>query len=387
LGNAVRHWTLGRKVVTPAQLIEHIFGKGRFCAAFSYALEETPRYRQFVQVNRCKIRGKIKRTNGDTDAVKDILAELWVAYLLLQVDQFPCLQYEAYGRSKAAPDLTVTCRWSDLVFNVEVKRIRRTEVERRFLTWLRQLKDSIEKTPSELAVRVHIGNKDYFDDETGGLLDRLEARSQEVTDYIRSTIVASDSEMAPGSKKDLFVPGFEGVFELKLRRPQRPASSGYTAYYGGGFPLFATHKEFRKFGDEICDPAHLGQMRPDMINVLAIATDSGTHGELDLDQALASLKQRAAEEDNEFFIRKGFKGAGDFITLLERLSGIVLAGAFFPVRSGPKTLWRNSRAKRQVPAEICDQLQAIVCQVPISFESFIHDADRLATKSGGYAKA
>jgi len=383
----VLHRRLGRDVVNAAKLIDHIFGKSLSCAAFSRALTETPRFGQFVEKHCDKIRKKIRRTRGDTDAVKDVLAELWVAYCLLHVDRFSDVQYEAYGDSVAGPDLTVTCcGCSGLVFNVEVKRILRTEVERRFLAWLRQLKDSIRKTPSGLAVSVHIGNKDYFDDETG-LLDRLEARSEEVTGYIRRAIAASDSEMAPGSKKDLFVPGFEGAFELELRKPQRASSSGYTAYYRGSFPLFVTHKEFRKFGDEICDPAHLGQMRPDMINVLAIATDSGTHDELDLDQALASLKQRAAEEDNEFFIKKGFKGAGDFITLFERLSGIVLAGAFFPVRSGPKTLWRNSRAERQVPTGICDQVQAMVCQVPISFESFIHDADRLATKSGGSAKA
>lgn len=363
------------------ELIEYIFGnKGRFCAAFSRALAETPRFGQFVEEYRDKIRKKIATASHDTDAVEDVLAELWVAYLLLHVDQFSRVQYEAHVISGAGPDLTVTYSRSGLDFNVEVKRIRRTDVERRFVTWLRQLKDSIRKTRSGLAVSVRIGY-DYFDTRSE-LLDDLEGRSKDVIEYITTTILASDGEMSPGSKKECSVPGFEEEFEFTLRKPSRTPTSDYTSYDYGMFPDFATHNEYKKFGDEICDPEHLGQMLPDMVNILAITTDSGTHADLDLDQALASLNRRAAEEDDQFFINKGFKSVGDFMTLSERLSGIILAGAFFPVRSGPKAFWCNNRAEYPVPTEICNLLQSIVCRDPmISFDTFIHDADRLTADS------
>ena len=149
------------------------------------------------------------------------------------------------------------------------------------------------------------------------------------------------------------------------------------------FPDFSTHDEYRKFGDEICDPTHLGQMLPGMVNVLAITTDSGTHDELDLERALTSLEERAAKGDDQFFIHKQFTGAADFIAQLERLSGIVLAGAFFPVRSGPTVLWCNNKAKCPVPDDIGNLLQAMVCQNPkVSFESVMHGADKLPENSG-----
>lgn len=361
--------------MTAVELVEYIFGSNaHFCAAFLRALETSPRFRRFVEAYRDKIRKKIRAASCNNDAVKAVLAELWVAYLLLQVDRFSTVKYEVYGTDKRSPDLTVTHSGSgsELVFNVEVKRIGRTDVESRFETWLRQMKDQIRTIPSRLALSMDIGDFNTRID----LLDRLEAQSEDIVGYITTTIVASDKEMPQGSKKDFSVPGFEEVFKFRLRKPSRKPTSDYTSYDWGMFPDFATHNEYRKFGDEICDPAHLGQMRPDMVNVLAITTDSSTHDAFDLERALTSLEERAANGDDQFFIHKQFTGAEDFITQLERLSGIVLAGAFFPVRSGPTVLWCNNKAKHPVPKNIGNLLQAMVCQNPkVSFESVIHGVD------------
>ncbi len=194
------------------------------------------------------------------------------------------------------------------------------------------------------------------------LLDRLEIQSENIIRYITTTIVAFDKDIPLGGKKEFFVPGFEEVFKFRLRRSSWTSTSDHTSIDWVGYPDFATHNEFRKFGDEICDPAHLGQMRPGMVNVLALLTDSSTHEELDLESALTSLAERAARGDNEFFINKRFRGAADFITQLERLSGILLVGAYFPVRSGPTVLWCNNRAKYPVPEDVGILLQAMVCR-------------------------
>ena len=355
------------------ELVEYIFGsKAHFCESFLCALETSPRFELFVEVYRDKIRKKIRTANCNNDAVKAVLAELWVAYLLLQIDRFSTVEYEFYGADKHNPDLTVTHSGSGLVFNVEVKRIGRTAVERRFEIWLRQVKERIKVIPSRLALIMDIGDFNTPID----LLDRLEAQSEEIVSYITRAIVASDKEIPLGSEKGFSVPGFEEVFKFRLRKPSRKPTSDYTSYYYGFFPDFATHNEYRKFGDEICDPAHLEQMRPDMVNVLAITTDSSTHDELDLERALTSLEERAANGDDHFFIHKHFTGAADFLTQLERLSGIVLAGAFFPVRSGPTVLWCNNKAKHPVPKDIGNLLQVMVCQNPrVSFEDFIHGVD------------
>jgi len=371
--------------VNTVELVEYIFeGNARFCGSVLCGLQTSPRFEQFVEAHRDKIRKKIRDASSDHDAVKPVLAELWVAYLLLQVDRFSTVEYEIHGTNKRNPDLTVTHSESGLVFNVEVKRIGRTCVEIRFETWLRRVKGRIRTIPSRLALSMDIGDFNTRID----LLDRLEAQFEDIVRYITTTIVASDKEMPLGSKKDFSVPGFEKVFKFRLRKPSRKPTSDYTSYDWGMFPDFATHNEYKKFGDEICDPEHLGQMLPDMVNILAITTDSSMHDELDLERALTSLGERAAKGEDQFFIGKRFTGAADFITQLERLSGIVLAGAFFPVRSGPKVLWCNSRAKRLVPADIRNLLQAMVCQNPlVSFESFMHDADRLPANSSGSAKA
>lgn len=361
--------------MTAVELVEYIFGSNaHFCAAFLCALETSPRFKQFLEVYRDKIRKKIRNANSGHDAVKPVLAELWIAYLLLQVDRFSRVEYEAHGTRKRGPDLTVThCgSGSKIVFNVEVKRIGEIDSARRFKTWRRQVQQRIKETPSGLALSMNIGDFNTSID----LLDRLEVQSEDIIRYITTTIVAFDKDIPRGSKKEFFVPGFEEVFKFRLRRSSWTSTSDRTSIDWVGFPDFATHNEFRKLGDEICDPAHLGQMLPGMVNVLALTTDNSTHDELDLEQALTSLGERAANGDDQFFIKKRFKGAADFITQLERLSGIVLAGAFFPVRSGPTVLWCNNKAKHPVPKNIGNLLQAMVCQNPkVSFESVIHGVD------------
>lgn len=360
--------------MTAAELAKYISGSNApFCEAVLCALRTSPRFEQFVETYRDKIRKKIRNTNNNHDAVKPVLAELWVAYLLLQVDQFSHVKYEAYGTRKRSPDLTAThCgSGSETVFNVEVKRIRETDSVRRFKTWRRQVQQRIKEIPSGLALNMNIGDVNTPVD----LLDRLEAQSEDIIRYITTTIVAHDKDIPLGSKKAFFVPGFEEVFKFRLRRSSWTSTIEHTSIDWVGPPGFATHNEFRKLGDEICDPAHLGQMLPGMINVLAITTHSSTHDELDLEQALDSLGERAANGDDQFFINKRFRGTADFITQLERLSGILLVGAYFPVRSGPTVLWSNNKAKFPLTKDVGNLLQAMVCQNRrVSFQSVAQQA-------------
>jgi len=205
-----------------------------------------------------------------------------------------------------------------------------------------------------------------------GLVDRLETKTENIVNYITETIIASEEEIPLGGERSYSIPGFEGVFEVKLRKPPRKTKSDHTSYYGGSFPIFITHKEYRKFGDEICDPAHLGQMRPDMVNILAISTDSGTHGDFDFGKALVSLEGLVARGNDEFFIRKGFKGSVDFAIQLERLSGILFRSVWSPVGFNPNVLWCNDKAKCLVPNDIVKILQEMdYPRSKMSFEDFI----------------
>jgi len=143
------------------ELVEYIFEtKAYFLGGFLRALESSSRFKKFVEVYRDKIRKKIRDTNFDNDAVKDVLAEIEWAYLLLQVDRFSRVEYERYSTEEHNPDLAVTEIELDFVFNVEVKRIRCTDVEKRFGAWKQRVARKVIAVPSKLAFSMYIGSFD-----------------------------------------------------------------------------------------------------------------------------------------------------------------------------------------------------------------------------------
>jgi hypothetical protein len=285
------------------ELAEYIFErKDKLPKAFLHDLESSPRFREFAYIYRDKIRKKVRGAKCDNGAIEDVLAEVALAYDLLQIDRFS-VEYERYNAKEPHPDLTVTDSESSIVFNLEVKRIRCTDAEKRFDDWKQQVIKQIKAIPSKLAVSMDIGD---FDTPIS-LLDRLEAEKGNIISYIRETIVNSQEQIPVGSEKRYFVPGFKGEFEFRLRKPPRKPTSGHTSYYYMIYPDFATHREYRKFGDVICDPEHLRQMRPDMINILAIISDSSIHEDFDLDTSLVHLGELAARENDEFLSGRDLK--------------------------------------------------------------------------------
>lgn len=330
------------------ELVEYIFErKDQLPRTFLRNLKSSPRFREFAYAYRDKIRKKVKGAKYDDDVVKDVLAEIELAYHVLQIDRFS-VEYERYNTKEPHPDLTVTDSESSIVFNLEVKRIRCTDAEKRFDAWKQQVIEQIKAIPSPLAFSMDIGD---FDSPIS-LLNRLEAEKENVISYIRETIVNSQKEISLEDERCYFVPGFKGEFEFRLRKPPRKLTSDHTSYYAMTYPDFATHKEYRRFGDLICDPEHLRQMRPDMINILAIISDSDIHEDFDLDTSLVHLEELATRGDNEFFVRKGFEGSIDFAAQIKRLSAILLLSAFVPVRYTPKTLWCNDKAEEPIPKDI-----------------------------------
>jgi hypothetical protein len=90
-------------------------------------MEASPRFTAFVETCRDKIRKKI-RIARDPENTLDLRGELQAAYRLLG-DRRLELAYEPYASAKGrGPDFAVTYR-TNLVFNVEVARIRVEESE------------------------------------------------------------------------------------------------------------------------------------------------------------------------------------------------------------------------------------------------------------------
>ncbi len=92
-----------------------------------------------------------------------------------------------------------------------------------------------------------------------------------------------------------------------------------------------------------------GQMPPSIPNVLWLSAD----GPIDADElagAVATLRRLAERKDDDYFARRGYRGAADFLEQYQRLSGIVR-----PAAGGP-SLWLNPLARHKIPAGLAAAL-------------------------------
>jgi hypothetical protein len=107
--------------------------------------------------------------------------------------------------------------------------------------------------------------------------------------------------------------------------------------------------------DTVCDK--LGQMRPGMVNVLLIVTDSNFARLLDLNQAMAQLKERAERQEAGLFGRYGFVKTADFFKHYLRLSGILIRTTGEQDATTHAILWPNNQTKHPIPRPLQTLLQ------------------------------
>ena len=209
-------------------------------------VEESPRFRDFVAFYRTKIRKKVRGLR-DEEGRSDLLFELATAHRLLQERRFT-VEYEKYGVGKQrTPDFVVTYK-TNIIFNVEVKRMRAAAM-----------------------VSVEAGIP----------------RAEEVRDP-------------------------------------------------------------NKLINTIC--AKLGQLLPGTINVLVLSTDGVAYQEDDIAQTMKLLKQHAERKDEEYFVRRGFASARDFLHDYQRLSAVLARRGWDD--DGAPALWLNKEAQRPVSRDL-----------------------------------
>jgi hypothetical protein len=100
----------------------------------------------------------------------------------------------------------------------------------------------------------------------------------------------------------------------------------------------------------LCDKVQ--QMPPSIVNLLWLTAEREI-SEDDLTRAVNTLRQMAERKEEDFFTRRGFKNAADFLKQYQHLSGIVLH------QSGATVLWLNSLARHRVPSEIVAAMQRL----------------------------
>jgi hypothetical protein len=93
--------------------------------------------------------------------------------------------------------------------------------------------------------------------------------------------------------------------------------------------------------------AKLEQLPPSMINILVLVADDAPYSEDDLATALRLLEERAVRKDDEFFTRRRFLGARDFLRHYSRLSAIRLV-----MPDAPPLLRLQPQARHPLPPDL-----------------------------------
>jgi hypothetical protein len=93
-------------------------------------------------------------------------------------------------------------------------------------------------------------------------------------------------------------------------------------------------------------------MQPGVVNLLWLSSENGI-SEADLTAALTTLRLLAERKAEDFFTRRGFTSAADFLKQFQQLSGVVLH------QQGAELLWLNSLARHKPPPEMVNALRRL----------------------------
>lgn len=111
-----------------------------------------------------------------------------------------------------------------------------------------------------------------------------------------------------------------------------------------------TEARISKLMAVLCDK--VGQMPPSIVNLLWLIGEDEISA-ADLTQAGKTLRQLAERKTEDFFRRRGFESAADFLKQYAQLSGIVVC------QSGANEVWLNPLARHKAPSEIVTAIQRL----------------------------
>lgn len=340
--------------MTDKQLIDDILiGKQHHISDYLMDwLSTCPKFRTFLRAYSSKIRSKIRNAKSDED-LEDIIFELKVAYLFLLDNRFE-LEYEKYGTGNSrAPDFYIIFKQS-INFNVEVKRIRETNLGIRLKNILKVIGDRIREIPSGLSASINVIGKHHYGK---GFINQLESSIEELILYIKNTIKTKEHKLAYGDLAEYPIPGFQGEPILELSKPLSKYDPEHTSYHNGLMPIFYTQKEHYKFGDTVFEK--LGQMLPNMANLLIIGSDSSTHEQEDLFREIRIVTEFANQGNDDFFTQKGFNGLEDFTAQIKNLSAILFRPIWINNSNQRNSLWINENANFELLEDIIKLLPSM----------------------------
>ncbi len=308
-------------------------------------MRSRPAFQAFFAAHRTKVVSKLRSTD-DPDELGDRLAELEFAYCAAADCQVR-LRYEPYGLGESEPDFQVEYE-SALPFVVEVKRIRPSETSSKLRRCLDTIMTALKEVPSKMGVEIVA---EEFD-ETVDFVNRLAGDLPGVVAVCVELLHQAASDTNPPPSQKIPVPGFEQQLHLSISLLPNSWMGTGTANFGTPAPIPYNQREYRKFGDLVA--GCLRQLKDGQHNVLAIKIDSDTHEKLELGFAISQLLELVKSSDDQFFRKKGFVAAADFLVQFAKLSGVAARSIWGPLAYQPSMgkVWRNPVAKMALPDSI-----------------------------------
>jgi len=344
--------------MTDKQLIDDILGgKQHYISDYLVnCLTTCPKFRNFLHDNHPKIKKKIKCAKTDED-LEDTRFELKVAYLFLLDNCFE-LEYEKYsiGNSRT-PDFSIKFKQS-INFNVEVKRIRETNLDIRLKDILKVIGDRIQEIPSGLSASINVVPGKH---DGGNFINQLEYSIEELMQFTKNKIETEEYQLTYGDLNEYPIPRFKGGLILVLSKPLSKGDTKHTSYHDGTMPIPYTQKEHYKFGDIVFEK--LGQMLPGTANLLFIGSDSNTHEPEDFVTEMRMLTEFINQRNDGFFIEKGFKGVEDFTTQMKNLSTVLFRSSWIDNSHNRNYLWINKNVNFGLSEDIIKRVVGESLQV------------------------
>ena len=159
-------------------------------------------------------------------------------------------------------------------------------------------------------------------------------------------------------REERFTLKYEKYASLKQRRPDftvtfkthTPFNVEVRRVRGRELDDAGTEASVNKLMAVVCDK--VGQMPPAVVNLLWMVAEHEIT-ESDLTNVLTTLRLLAERKTEDFFTRRGFASATDFLRQYRHLSGVVVR------RDGAGFLWLNALARHKPPPEMATAIRRL----------------------------
>jgi len=320
-------------------------------------VQSNDRFADFIKKNLSKVKKRI-RDQYNNEALADVRCELEVAYFLLADNHFDIIQYERkYEGFSRGPDYYVGFD-SSFKFNLEVTRLHQPAQMLDFERIIQQVAKRVESVPSSLCFGFYCENIEF----DRAMVDRLALLQESIVEYVIKTIQVEEARFNVDEAREYEIPDFGDTLLLRLSKPHGKTGINTTSYGLVSQPILYKGAESLKIISKIIDVKNkITQMIPNMINILAISSESDAHETNHFLKACVLIDRQLRKGDGAFFVKYGFKEPNEFLKLWVNFSGILFREKLIRLGNNKhedrNVLWQNAHAAIPIPQPLRECLR------------------------------